>query len=135
MDKKYKIKSLEKTKEILKMTEKIVERYNVLNVELAASVATSLYENGIHVDKFQEKYYQGKFDLDQIVLYLLSKKVREEKTIDFQETISQKQEYQKHKNVPINYTEESKNKIVKYKLQLRKKSSLTDHRYYYEEIS
>lgn len=135
MDKKNQFKNLEKTKEILKMTEKIVERYNILNVELATSVATSLYENGIHVDKFQEKYYQGKFDLDQIVLYLLAKKVREEKTIDFQEILSQKPEYQKCKNVPINPAEESKNKIIKYKLQLRKKSLLLDHRYYYEEIS
>ena len=91
---KMKQSQLTKEAQILKMAIKIMERYEVLSFTLAISVATSLYENGIYLDKFQEKYYSADtaFYLDEIVLHLLKKQLTDSKIIKYQDYLTSKKE-------------------------------------------
>lgn len=136
---KSKINESQLTKEnqILKMTIKIMERYNVLNSKLATSVATSLYENGIGLDKFHEKYYSVKtpFYLDEIVLYLLKKQIKKEKTINYQEYLASKKDLLEEVEFISDYPnfQEKSAEIIKYKPKVRKKDQNIDFRYYYKE--
>lgn len=64
-------------KEIYQMARKIVSRYHVYNFNLALSIATILFENGIGLDKFKARYYyQGTFYLDEIVLHFINKQTQ-----------------------------------------------------------
>lgn len=121
-----------KENQILKMTIKIMERYSVLNSSLATKVAISLYENGIYLDKFQEKYYSSKtsFYLDEIVVYLLKKQIIEEKTIDYKKYLSSKTE---RKLIAYSNEKKKPTEIIKYQQKIRKKTQLPDYKYYYNE--
>ena len=67
--------------DILKMAIKIMERYDILDFNFSKELAIDLYNNGIKLDKFQESYYHDPFNLDEIILYLKRKKIREKKII------------------------------------------------------
>lgn len=115
---------IEKTKEILKITKKIIERYKVFDINLATSTAITLYEKGIHLDKFKKKYYEGKFDLDEIVRYVLILKEREQKIIKFPErkTINLETIYNTKQDNEIIYPERKVIPIMIYQ-QTPKKTS------------
>lgn len=119
---------VDKTKEILEITAKIIQRHNIPNITIATEVAISLYENGIYLDKFQEKYYQPPFDLDEIICYFINKKIREEKIIHFEAASS------KHKQASSKMlsgiSEKSTTKIIKYQLRLKKNHYPSSRRYY-----
>lgn len=101
--------------EIHKMTIKIMERYQILDSALAKELAIDLYKNGIKLDKFQEKYYRGLFDLDEIVLYLLEKRIRTKKIIQFQpHTLN---EHSNINNKEKIYQENNSSKIISYQLR------------------
>lgn len=98
-----------KEQEIKIMTLKIIERYNIIDYKLAKSIAISLYENGIQLDKFTPKYYKGKFDLDEIVMFFLNKNQIKEKIIAFKIPDS----YQKDNHTKLDNPK--KGEIIPYK--------------------
>lgn len=92
MEKKQEKVDLKKREEIQKITGIIIEKYQIDNYHLAYKVAKSAYENGIHLDKFQPKYYKEPFDLNEIIYYL----IRKEKII----TIPRKNNQTTTENLP-----------------------------------
>ena len=125
-----------KETQILKMTIKIMERYKVLNANLATKVAIQLFDYNIHLDKFQDKYYKGSFNLDEIVIYLIKKQIRKEKTVIFEEEKSKKKfiskiEPEKNEELQSN----NKEKIITYKAKIKRITYPRDFKYYYEETS
>jgi hypothetical protein len=103
-------------KEIAQMTKKIIERYQIPNYLQAKQLAIDLYQNGIHLDKFQEKYYKGLFNLDEIALYLYQKRINESKIIPLQSKISKEK---KPENSNIKKID-NQSKIIPYQLKLNR---------------
>lgn len=120
--------------EILQMTIKIINRYDVLNYNLAIKVATTLYHNGIGIDKFQPKYYKGTFHLDEIIIYLLEKQIREEKTIDYTEYVEHKKEQHKSTTPIIWNPSEKISKMMPYKYRPKTKRRINPLYYYNKNI-
>lgn len=72
-----------KAREIRLMTARIISRYEIFDVNLALALASELYKNGIRLEKFQPKYYEAPFALDEIVSYVMTKLLAAKKIIKF----------------------------------------------------
>lgn len=83
-------KNKDQAKEIRLMTAKIISRYEIYDVNLARILAFELYKNGIGLDKFNLKYYNPPFDLDEIVNYVMSKILKGKKILKFPNLIEEK---------------------------------------------
>ena len=86
--------------ELLKIKRKLIDRYQIYDKYLLEELASTLKENGIGLDKFNDNYYSKPFDLDEIIYYLIDKIIKKNqlkittvktiKIIDFKEYTSKK---------------------------------------------